>query len=100
MGRLPESIDYIRIGSEKWVRTYDVLDDIFKAWEEGDVDKFMSYCTNSGWICPKCDKVYSPHVKECSHCNKTDNDVLTNCNRGYQECHKCPDTECNDNMLK
>lgn len=50
------------------------LDDIFKAWEEGDVDKFMSYYTNSGWICPKCDKVYSPHVKECSHCNKTNND--------------------------
>lgn len=30
------------------------------------------------------------------------NDVLTidDCEWGYQECHKCTDTECNDNMLK
>ena len=25
--------------------------------------------SNKGWICPKCDKVYSPDVKECKDCN-------------------------------
>ena len=24
---------------------------------------------NKGWICPKCDKVYSPKVKQCKECN-------------------------------
>ena len=22
-----------------------------------------------GWICPKCDRVWAPHIKECNHCN-------------------------------
>ena len=26
--------------------------------------------TNYGWICPKCEKVYSPNIKECWRCNK------------------------------
>jgi len=25
----------------------------------------------SGWICPKCGKVYSPDWPECSPCNNT-----------------------------
>lgn len=25
---------------------------------------------NSGWICPKCGRVYAPYVFECTHCNK------------------------------
>ena len=23
-----------------------------------------------GWVCPKCDRVYAPHIPECYHCNK------------------------------
>jgi hypothetical protein len=23
-----------------------------------------------GWECPKCGKVYAPHVDECKHCNE------------------------------
>lgn len=23
----------------------------------------------TGWVCPKCGKVYSPFMPECSHCN-------------------------------
>lgn len=26
--------------------------------------------TNLGWQCPKCNRVYAPHVDECKHCNK------------------------------
>lgn len=22
-----------------------------------------------GWVCPKCDRVYSPFTPECLHCN-------------------------------
>ena len=22
-----------------------------------------------GWVCPKCGRVYNPHVTECYHCN-------------------------------
>lgn len=25
---------------------------------------------NKGWECPKCGKVYAPHVDECKACNK------------------------------
>ena len=25
---------------------------------------------NSGWICPKCGRVYAPFIPECQHCNK------------------------------
>lgn len=25
--------------------------------------------TNTGWICPKCGKVYSPYKQECYDCN-------------------------------
>lgn len=24
---------------------------------------------NDGWICPKCKRVYGPHVDECRKCN-------------------------------
>ena len=24
---------------------------------------------NKGWVCPKCNKVYAPHVNECNRCN-------------------------------
>ncbi len=24
---------------------------------------------NTGWVCPKCSKVYGPHVMECHTCN-------------------------------
>ena len=24
---------------------------------------------NTGWVCPKCSKVYAPHVVECHACN-------------------------------
>lgn len=24
---------------------------------------------NRGWICPKCGKVFGPHVDECEYCN-------------------------------
>lgn len=27
------------------------------------------YTGEKGWICPKCGKVYAPHVDECSDCN-------------------------------
>jgi hypothetical protein len=23
-----------------------------------------------GWICPKCDRVYAPHVSQCWECNR------------------------------
>jgi hypothetical protein len=23
----------------------------------------------AGWQCPKCDRVYAPHVAGCGHCN-------------------------------
>ena len=25
---------------------------------------------NTGWVCPKCSKVYGPHVMECHTCNE------------------------------
>lgn len=25
---------------------------------------------NKGWECPKCGKVFSPFIPECSYCNK------------------------------
>ena len=27
---------------------------------------------NYGWICPKCGRVYGPHVQECYNCNKNE----------------------------
>ena len=27
--------------------------------------------TTKGWQCPVCDRVFSPNVGMCSHCNKT-----------------------------
>jgi hypothetical protein len=25
---------------------------------------------NRGWICPKCYKVWAPHISQCEDCNK------------------------------
>lgn len=35
-----------------------------------------------GWVCPKCDRVYSPFTPECLHCNNRDaqSGVSTNLN--------------------
>lgn len=30
----------------------------------------QSTVTYTGWMCPKCGKLYAPDVKECSDCNK------------------------------
>ena len=27
-------------------------------------------CTNKGWECPKCGKIYSPNTVECEACNR------------------------------
>lgn len=47
----------------------------------GDVDGLCSSCRSFykeqhkiqfipiGWICPKCNKVYNPHITECISCN-------------------------------
>ena len=24
---------------------------------------------NRGWVCPKCEKVYAPHIAQCWECN-------------------------------
>lgn len=35
----------------------------------------------TGWVCPKCGRVYAPSVKECYHCNNIKNDELFTPNR-------------------
>ena len=31
------------------------------------------YVGRNGWVCPKCDRVYSPSVSECWECNRNRN---------------------------
>ena len=31
-----------------------------------------------GWVCPVCERVWAPDVKECQWCNRTQDPPLTN----------------------
>lgn len=46
---------------------------------DGTIDRMFA---QKGWVCPKCDRVYSPFTPECLHCNNRDaqSGVSTNLN--------------------
>ena len=68
--------------------TIDGTDDTFKdsfvslyscSFPENDeITGNVKITTNKyGWICPRCEKVYSPDVKECWRCNNKDEETAT-----------------------
>ena len=37
-----------------------------------NIPEEQHYGYSTGWICPKCGRVYGPFMSECPYCNKPD----------------------------